>query len=90
MVKNNFKIISVIGAGTMGVGIAQVFMLSTAEKVHLIDISKKALENAKKKLITYTDKLKAKNFFHQNGEAENILNKLNISTHLDEYVFNSD
>jgi len=90
MVKNNFKIISVVGAGTMGVGIAQVFMLSTAEKVHLIDISKKALENAKKKLITYTDKLKAKNFFHQNGEAENILNKLNISTHLDEYVFNSD
>ena len=40
------KYISVIGAGTMGNGIAHVFAMNR-HKVELIDVSEQALENAK-------------------------------------------
>ncbi len=90
MVKDNFKNISVIGAGTMGVGIAQVFMLSSAEKIYLVDISKITLMKAKNTLKYYMDKLETKGFFPQKGGAKEVFNKLNISTKLDNYIFSSD
>ncbi|TXT60993.1 MAG: putative 3-hydroxybutyryl-CoA dehydrogenase [Promethearchaeota archaeon] len=90
MTHTDVKTISVIGAGTMGVGIAQIFLLSNAEKVNLIDISETTLKKARSTLKKYIHKLGSKNFFQRDGDAERIVNKLNSSTQLDRKVFNSD
>ncbi|MBN1802193.1 MAG: 3-hydroxyacyl-CoA dehydrogenase family protein [Candidatus Lokiarchaeota archaeon] len=90
MTDNYFKNISVIGAGPMGIGIAQVFMLSKVDNVYLVDISKKALLNAKERLKTYIEKLATNNFFRQNGEAKRIFNKLILSEQLKDPIFESD
>lgn len=49
MVENKIKHIAVIGAGTMGVGIAQGFLLA-GRKVTIIDVSAQALERCKTQL----------------------------------------
>ncbi|MBD3197542.1 MAG: hypothetical protein GF317_20985 [Candidatus Lokiarchaeota archaeon] len=85
-----FREITVIGAGTMGVGIAQVFMLSDAEKVNLIDISPETLKRTKETLIRYFDILQKDQFFYKKGEKSRILNKLNTSTELENTINNSD
>ncbi len=90
MTSNNIKNISVIGAGTMGIGIAQVFMLSDVEKVYLIDISKSALLSAKERLKTYIDKLAVNKFFREKGDAERTFRKLILSNQLNNSVFKSD
>ncbi|MBD3215928.1 MAG: hypothetical protein GF311_25175 [Candidatus Lokiarchaeota archaeon] len=90
MTHSDIKTISVIGAGTMGVGIAQIFLLSNAEKVNLIDISEPTLQKAQSTLKKYIHKLGSKNFFQRDGDAERIVSKLNISSQLDRKVFNSD
>lgn len=90
MTDDNFDSITLIGAGTMGVGITQVFMLSNAKTVYLTDISEKVLLNAKETLETYIEKLATKNFFDQKREAKTVFNKLNLSTQMEEQIFNSD
>jgi 3-hydroxybutyryl-CoA dehydrogenase len=64
--------ISVIGAGTMGHGIAQVFAMNNYE-VKLIDINEKALNNAKKKIEKSLDKFKEKK---QVDNKQKIMKKL--------------
>ena len=44
--------IAIIGAGTMGIGIAHVFALAQmAKEVTLVDLDKDILDNAKKKIL---------------------------------------
>ncbi len=71
MLKRNINInlkpmknIAVIGAGTMGNGIAHIFAQNNFN-VHLIDISESALEKALATITKNLDRLITKEKFHQ-------------------------
>ncbi|MHA2277991.1 MAG: 3-hydroxyacyl-CoA dehydrogenase NAD-binding domain-containing protein, partial [Candidatus Kariarchaeaceae archaeon] len=48
---SNIKKVAVIGAGVMGAGIGETFLLSGFEKVVLYDLSMDILENAQNRII---------------------------------------
>jgi 3-hydroxybutyryl-CoA dehydrogenase len=72
------KYISVIGAGTMGNGIAHVFAMNR-HKVELIDVSEQALENAKATITKNLDRMVAKGILSEEAKAETLAN-LNCTT----------
>jgi len=82
------KTIAVIGAGTMGNGIAHVFA-QNGFQVHLIDIAKASIE---KGLVTITknlDRMLAKASISEK-DKENTLNNISTFTNLKEGVTNTD
>ncbi len=72
------KHISVIGAGTMGNGIAHVFAMNQ-HKVELIDVSEPALEKAKATIGKNLDRMVAKGILSEEGKAETLAH-LNFTT----------
>lgn len=72
------KNITVIGAGTMGNGIAHVFA-QNGFKVSLVDVSKDALENAKNTIAKNLDRQIAKGLLTEDGKLKTIGN-LNVFT----------
>ena len=75
-------IVSVIGAGTMGSGIAQV-AASNGCKVNLIDIFPNALENSQTKLQSILNRLVEKGKIDEN-EAKSILSNINWTSDMKE------
>jgi 3-hydroxybutyryl-CoA dehydrogenase len=65
--------ISVIGAGTMGNGIAHVFAMNQ-HKVELIDVSEPALEKAKATISKNLDRMVAKGILSEEGKAQTLAN----------------
>lgn len=82
------KNIAVIGAGTMGNGIAHVFAQSGFD-VTVVDISANALEKALSTITRNLDRLIGKERITE-ADKEATLNRLNISTDLDSAVANAD
>ena len=82
------KIISVIGAGTMGNGIAHVFAMNDFT-VNLIDISETALEKAMATIAKNLDRMIAKEKITEDQKAKTIAN-LNTFTSIEEGVKQSD
>lgn len=82
------KNISIIGAGTMGNGIAHVFA-QHGHLVSLIDIQEKALENALQTISRNFDRQVAKGTCTVE-EKENALNNINTYTQISEGVENAD
>jgi 3-hydroxybutyryl-CoA dehydrogenase len=82
------KIISVIGAGTMGNGIAHVFAMNDFT-VNLIDISEAALEKAMATIAKNLDRMIAKEKITEDQKAQTIAN-LNTYTSIEEGVRQSD
>ncbi|MBK9253968.1 MAG: 3-hydroxybutyryl-CoA dehydrogenase [Saprospiraceae bacterium] len=80
--------ISVIGAGTMGNGIAQVFG-SFGYKVNLVDISSVALEKALATISNNLDRLIKKELIDQKQKEETLLN-IKTNTSISEGVSNAD
>ena len=79
-------IISVIGAGTMGSGIAQVAGTHGC-KVNIIDSFPKALENSKSKLKSILNRLVEKGKLNEE-QSKSILTRIHWTTNMDE-IFNS-
>ncbi|HKJ06716.1 MAG TPA: 3-hydroxybutyryl-CoA dehydrogenase [Flavobacteriaceae bacterium] len=82
------KNIAVIGAGTMGNGIAHVFA-QTNYKVHLIDISIQALEKGLATITKNLDRLLAKDKIDE-ATKQQTLNNITTFTSIDEGVKNVD
>ena len=72
--------VSVIGAGTMGAGIAQI-AATKGHEVFLYDSTNSALETAKKKLKKILDRLVEKNRIDQQ-ENEMILSRINFTKNI--------
>ena len=71
--------IGVIGAGTMGAGIAQTFAQVDGYEVYLCDINESFAEGGKKKIEASLNKLVSKGKMEQQN-AENILSKITTGT----------
>jgi 3-hydroxybutyryl-CoA dehydrogenase len=69
----HMKNIAVIGAGTMGNGIAHVFA-QTNHKVHLIDISEDTLENAKMTISKNLDRMIKKEKISEKDKTDTLAN----------------
>jgi len=69
----HMKNIAVIGAGTMGNGIAHVFA-QTNHKVHLIDISEDTLENAKMTIAKNLDRMIKKEKISEKDKTDTLAN----------------
>ena len=82
------KNIAVIGAGTMGNGIAHVFA-QTNHKVNLIDVSEEALEKAKATIAKNLDRMIKKEKISE-ADKENTLNNIHTITDLAKGVSDSD
>lgn len=82
------KTISVIGAGTMGNGIAHVFAMKDFT-VNLIDISESALEKAIATISKNLDRMIAKEKITESQKVQTLAN-LNTFTSIEEGVKNSD
>ncbi|MCB0538194.1 MAG: 3-hydroxybutyryl-CoA dehydrogenase [Chitinophagales bacterium] len=82
------KNIAVIGAGTMGNGIAHVFA-QTGFKVSLIDISQDSLDKAMKTIANNLDRMIAKEKISEK-DKEATLNNLSTFTKIEEGVKNAD
>lgn len=82
------KNIAVIGAGTMGNGIAHVFA-QNGFKVSLIDVSKDALEKAKKTITKNLDRQIAKGILTEDGKLKTIGN-LDVFTDMEKGAANAD
>lgn len=82
------KNIAVIGAGTMGNGIAHVFA-QTGFKVSLIDISQDSLDKAMKTIANNLDRMIAKEKISEK-DKEATLNNLSTYTKIEEGVKNAD
>ena len=82
------KNIAVIGAGTMGNGIAHVFA-QTNHKVNLIDVSEEALEKAKATIAKNLDRMIKKEKISE-ADKENTLNSIHTITDLAKGVSDSD
>ena len=82
------KNISVIGAGTMGNGIAHCFA-QKGYNVNLIDLSIESLEKAKIKISKNLDRMIKKNIITEKEKNET-LEKITFDTKLNENVKNSD
>jgi len=80
--------IAVLGAGTMGNGIAQVFAQSGFD-VHLIDISINALEKAQETIEKNLGRMVSKGILEA-GETKNILSRIRPYTDLSEAVADVD
>ena len=80
------QIISVIGAGTMGSGIAQV-AATCGWQVNIIDSFPKALENSKSKLKYILNRLVEKGKLNEE-QSKSILTRIHWTTNMDE-IFNS-
>ena len=82
----NLQVIGVIGAGVMGVGVAQ-HLAQTGHSVILVDISEEILERAKQEI---RNNIRFQSFFNKNekvGTPENILQQIKFSTN---YQFLAD
>ncbi|MAJ98941.1 MAG: 3-hydroxybutyryl-CoA dehydrogenase [Flavobacteriales bacterium TMED288] len=73
--------ISVIGSGTMGIGIAQTFLMNNF-KVNLIDISKKSLEQSFKRMELSLEKMLVKKNITKKI-YDNSLRNISLSTDLE-------
>ncbi|MBP7184900.1 MAG: 3-hydroxybutyryl-CoA dehydrogenase [Saprospiraceae bacterium] len=82
------KNVSVIGAGTMGNGIAHVFAMNNY-KVNIIDISEVALQNALNKINGNLDRMIKKGTIDEAAKI-NTLNNITTSTDLEQGVKNAD
>lgn len=82
------KQVSIIGAGTMGNGIAHVFAMN-GFKTTVIDVSEKALEKAQQTISKNMDRLIAKGATTELKRAET-LNNLSFETSIENGVKNSD
>ncbi|HUJ89400.1 MAG TPA: 3-hydroxyacyl-CoA dehydrogenase family protein [Syntrophorhabdales bacterium] len=82
------KKIAVIGSGTMGPGIAQVFAVAGYD-VHLCDISEKAIERARLVVKGNLDTLVENNVISP-PVVENTQRRIAFTTSLDEAVFDAD
>lgn len=82
------KNIAVIGAGTMGNGIAHVFA-QTGFKVNLIDISQDSLDKALKTIASNLDRMIAKGTISEQQKTETISNLTTFTT-INEGVKNAD
>lgn len=80
--------IAVLGAGTMGNGIAQVFAQS-GFNVKLIDVSESALKNAMETIEKNLGRLVSKNIL-DSGDTEGILSRITTFTNLKEAVGQAD
>jgi len=74
------KLISIIGAGTMGCGVSQVFLQNNYE-VNLVDISKNILKKSKDKIASNLSKLACKEKITE-GEKLKYLSNIKTSTKL--------
>lgn len=86
--RNQMKNISVIGAGTMGNGIAHVFAMN-GFRVHLIDISQDALDKAMATISKNLDRMVNKEKI-TTEEKENTLNNITCFQNLQQGVSDSD
>ena len=82
------KNISVIGAGTMGNGIAHVFA-QNGHQVNLIDVSQNALDKAIATISKNLDRMVSKEKISE-ADKENTLNRLNTVTDLKKGVINAN
>ncbi len=82
------KNISVIGAGTMGNGIAQTFAQS-GFTVHLFDVQQDALKRAEKEIHKNLDRLIKKSILNEEGKV-NALNKIHFETDFIKSLSNCD
>ena len=80
--------VSIIGAGTMGNGIAQSFALNGFQ-VFLIDIQEENLSNAEKTISENLERMIKKEIINQQHK-ENTLSKIRFQTDMNEDVKNSD
>ncbi|MBE2245823.1 MAG: 3-hydroxybutyryl-CoA dehydrogenase [Candidatus Competibacteraceae bacterium] len=80
--------IAVIGAGTMGNGIAHVFAMH-GYKVSLIDVSQPALDKALSTIQKNTDRMIAKGSFTEEAKAS-MLQNLTLFTHIAEGVYGAE
>jgi len=85
---SDIKNISVIGAGTMGNGIAHVFAMHNF-KVNLVDVSADALEKAKTTISKNLDRMVAKEKITEAQKAETLQN-ITTFTKLVDGISNSD
>lgn len=90
MGNQDFKSITVIGAGTMGHGIAEVFLLTDSEKIILNDISVKALNVAKQKIHKHIGKWTKDDLVPNGLKKTTILEKLITEQDLNRATENSD
>jgi 3-hydroxybutyryl-CoA dehydrogenase len=84
----NIKTVTVIGAGTMGNGITHVFAQYGC-KVHMVDISKEALEKAVAKIGTNMDRQIAKNLLSEEDKHK-AMGNIEIFTDMGEAVQDAD
>jgi 3-hydroxybutyryl-CoA dehydrogenase len=84
----NVNKVSIVGAGTMGNGIAHVFALN-GFSVDLIDVNDEILNNAKNKIIKNLDRQVKKEIIAKN-DKENALNRLNLVPGVDNIDSESD
>src|SRR5580765_7767624 len=80
--------VSVVGAGTMGIGIAHVFAQHAFE-VHLVDVSRAQLERAMDNISKNLDRQIAKEIIRKEKKEETLGN-ITTTTSLNEAVKNSD
>lgn len=73
--------ISVVGAGKMGLGIAQ-FFAQNKKKVQLIDLNKEIAESAKDKIMINLKHLEDLNLIEEN--SNDIINRISISSKLED------
>ncbi|MEZ4878877.1 MAG: 3-hydroxybutyryl-CoA dehydrogenase [Chitinophagales bacterium] len=84
----NIKKVAVIGAGTMGNGIAHVFAQQNFQ-VNLIDVSEQALQNAITNIHKNLDRQIAKSIISENDKI-NTLNNIGVFTQLEDGVIDVD
>lgn len=75
----NFKLVGVIGAGVIGVGVAQQ-LAQTGHRVVLIDLTEEVLENARQQI---TNNLRFQTFFKKQespASAETVLDQIEFTT----------
>jgi 3-hydroxybutyryl-CoA dehydrogenase len=84
----NIKTVTVIGAGTMGNGITHVFAQYGC-KVHMVDISREALEKAVAKIGTNMDRQIAKNLLSEEDKHK-AMGNIEIFTDMGEAVQDAD
>ena len=84
----SFQKVAVIGAGTMGNGIAHVFAMNGFD-VSLADISAEALEKALKTIDRNLDRMVAKELITAEAKAETLA-RIDTFTHIDTAVHTAD
>ncbi|MBY8980173.1 MAG: 3-hydroxyacyl-CoA dehydrogenase family protein [Candidatus Lokiarchaeota archaeon] len=81
----DIKNVCVIGAGAMGLGIAQL-AATHGYTVNLVDITEEILEKAKASIDKNLDRFFVAKSKLSNEEAKNILNRIHLSTNRDEAI----